>query len=375
MIAFLTYLILFLVPLIVIPGISLRFEPPKVLLAEFLIEVLVVYVITTGKFSLKKASKVLVGIVGGLFLLSLFHLIISPTQQNLFGNIFRLQGTILFWHFLALVLVTQNTYFKLKERYIYLSAFIAVCLGSLVFGVNRAGRLIGSLGEPNALGAVIILIFPFVFLSFKNIWVRLSVLISAIGVINYSESKSALVALVLELLFLGIIKIFKGKYLVATISCLIILGFSLTLPILERDYFLKNNTDPFDFRLEDRAEIWQIALNAGLHSPIFGSGIDSIQSQIHETAQDLNLNSQYSIIDSSHNLLLDYWIWGGFIGLFSISSLIVLTLKNLIKQKALFETTIFIGLLSVLLFNPTTVTILIAFWWIIGRSFAKSENI
>lgn len=375
MIAFLTYLILFLVPLIVIPVISLRFEPPKVLLTEFLIEVLVVYVITTGKFSLKKASKVLVGVVGGLFLLSLFHLIISPTQQNLFGNIFRLQGTILFWHFLALVLVTQNTYFKLKERYIYLSAFIAVCLGSLVFGVNRAGRLIGSLGEPNALGAVIILIFPFVFLSFKNIWVRLSVLISAIGVINYSESKSALVALVLELLFLGIIKIFKGKYLVATISCLIILGFSLTLPILERDYFLKNNTDPFDFRLEDRAEIWQIALNAGLHSPIFGSGIDSIQSQIHETAQDLNLNSQYSIIDSSHNLLLDYWIWGGFIGLFLMSTLIVLTLKNLIKQKALLEMIIFIGLLTVLLFNPTTVSILVAFWWIIGRSFAKSENI
>lgn len=375
MIAFLTYLILFLVPLIVIPGISLRFEPPKVLLAEFLIEVLVVYVITTGKFSLKKASKVLVGIVGGLFLLSLFHLIISPTQQNLFGNIFRLQGTILFWHFLALVLVTQNTYFKLKERYIYLSAFIAVCLGSLVFGVNRAGRLIGSLGEPNALGAVIILIFPFVFLSLKNIWVRLSVLISAIGVINYSESKSALVALVLELLFLGIIKIFKGKYLVATISCLIILGFSLTLPILERDYFLKNNTDPFNFRLEDRAEIWQIALNTGLHSPIFGSGIDSIQSQIHETAQDLNLNSQYSIIDSSHNLLLDYWIWGGFIGLFLMSTLIVLTLKNLIKQKALLEMIIFIGLLTVLLFNPTTVSILVAFWWIIGRSFAKSENI
>jgi hypothetical protein len=372
--AFLTYLLLFLTPLIVIPRLSLQFEPPKVLISEVLIELIVIYVIATGKFSLKRVSRPLVGIVGGLFLLSLFHLLTSPTQQNLFGNVFRLQGTVLFWHFLALTLVTQNIHFRLKEKYIYLASFVGVCAASLMFGSNGAGRLIGSLGEPNALGAVVILIFPFVFLNFKSVWLRIVVLIASFGVINYSESKSALIALGLELVFLLLIKIFKGKYLIATTICLIILGFSLTLPILERAYFLRTNTDPLNFRFEDRAEIWKVASVAGLNSPIFGSGIDSIQTQINLTSAKMNSNSQYLIIDSSHNLLLDYWIWGGITGLILISTLIVRTLKNLINKKMPLELMLFIGLLTVVLFNPTTVTALIAFWWVIGRSFSKAEN-
>lgn len=373
LIPFLTYLLLFVTPLIVIPSLNLRFEPPKVLFAQFLIEALIVYVVMKGKFSLKTVSRPLALVLACLFLLSLLHLILVPTEQNLFGNIFRLQGTILFWHFLVLTLIAQNIYFRLKSKYIYLGSLVAICIGSLVFGANSAGRLIGSLGEPNALGAVVVLIFPFVFLSFKSIWIRAIAMIWAIGVINFSESKSALIALSLELLFILLLKIFKGRYLLASIICLILFGLSLTLPILERQYFLKTNTDPSAYRFEDRAEIWQVAFNAGLHSPVFGSGLESIQGKIHTTAQKLNVNAQYQVIDSSHNLLLDFWVWGGIVGLILILILIILTFKNLIQKRMLIEATIFIGLLTVLSFNPTTVPVLASFWWVIGRSFAKLD--
>ena len=195
----------------------------------------------------------------------------------------------------------------------------------------------------------------------------------AIGVINYSQSKSALIALGLELLFLLLVKIFKSKYLLSSIICFVILGLSLTLPILERQYFLETNTAPQAYRFEDRAEIWQVATLAGLDSPIYGSGLESIQDRIRITAQKMNVNSQYQTIDSSHNLLLDYWIWGGTIGLGLLGALGILTIKNMIIQRQMLELTLFLGLLTVLSFNPTTVTILAAFWWVIGRGFAKIE--
>lgn len=370
-IPFLIYLLLFVTPLIVIPTLNLRFEPPKVLISELLIELMAIYAISTGKFVLKSISRPLGLILGCLFFLSLLHLFLNPSEQNLFGNVFRLQGTILFWHFLILTLIAQNIYFRLTEKYIYLGSFLAVIAGALVFGTNRAGRWIGSLGEPNALGAVVVFIFPFVFLSFKSVWIRVIGVIGIIGVINFTESKSALIALGLELVFLGLIKVFKGKFQPAVIICSLLLVLSLILPILEREYFIKTNTNPSAYRFEDRAEIWQVSAIAGLDSPIFGSGLDSIQSQIHKTARNLNFNAQYQIIDSSHNIFLDFWLWGGALGPGLLGILGVLGIKKMIKKRMLLELTVFIGLLTVLSFNPTTVSVLVGFWWIIGRSFAK----
>jgi O-antigen ligase len=372
--AFLIYFLLFFVPLIFLPYISLSFEPPKVLASELVIGLLCAYTVFTGLFKLSKMDKKLNLIICSLFLLSLFHLIFDPSRGNLFGNVFRLQGTILFWFLLALTLVAQNTYFRLKQRYIYFSGFLAIVISGFVFGDNSAGRWIGSLGEPNALAAVIVMIFPFVFLSFKNFWIKALTIILSLVVINFSESRSGLIGFGLELLFITIIKIFKERYKLAVIVCGILVTLSLILPIVERQYFLKTNTNPYILRFEDRAEIWEAAVNAGLSSPIYGSGLESIQEQIRMSAKKMNANSQHQIIDSSHNFILDFWIWGGAIGVLLMVYLIILTLKNLIKKKLVIETTIFIGLLSVLSFNPTTVVVLVGFWWVIGRSFSQDPE-
>ena len=342
--------------------------------SELVIGLLCAYTVFTGLFKLNKMDKKLNLIIGGLFLLSLSHLIIDPSRGNLFGNVFRLQGTILFWFLLALTLIAQNTYFRLKQRYIYMSGFLAIAISGFIFGDNNAGRWIGSLGEPNALAAVIVMIFPFVFLSFKNIWVKIAATVLALVVINFSGSRSGLIGLILELLFISIIRVFKGSYKLAVGICGMLIIVSLALPILERQYLIKTNPDPYFLRFEDRAEIWAAAVSAGLTSPIYGSGLESIQEQIRMASKRMNANSQHQIIDSSHNFVLDFWIWGGAIGVLLMVCLIILTLKNLVKKKLVIETTMFIGLLSVLSFNPTTVVVLIGFWWVIGRSFSQDSE-
>ncbi len=374
MAVFLIYLIIFFVPLLVLPEVSLRFEPPKVLLTEFLIDVLIVYCIFSGKFSVKRINKLFLSLIGGLFLLSLGHLLLDPDKQNLFGNIFRLQGTILFWHLLALSIIAQNIWFSFKHKYIYLVSFIAICILAFISGTNSAGRLIGSLGEPNSLGAVTILIVPFVILSFKSLWMRLPTILIALGVINFTESKSALIALFLELIFMLLIKITRGKYLLSFGICFALMILSLGFPIAERNYFLSTNTNPLNFRFEDRAQIWNAALVAGSENPVLGSGIESVQDRIHQTAMKLNFDAQYQAIDSSHNIFLDYWVWGGMIAIFLIFSLIILAVTNMSKEKMLVELSVLLGLLTVLSFNPLTVTILAAFWFVLGRSFVKTED-
>lgn len=274
---------------------------------------------------------------------------------------------------MLITLIAQNIYFKLKDKYIYLSSFLALFAGALIFGNNSAGRWIGTLGEPNALAAVLVLIFPFVFLNFKSVWVRAIGVIGAIGVLNFTESKSALIALCIELIFLAVLKISRGKYGLSLGISVVLIILSLYLPIAERSYFLSTNTNPLNFRFEDRAQIWNAAFIAGSENPILGSGIESIQDRIHETAVELKFDSQYQVIDSAHNIFLDYWIWGGTVGLGLLGGLGMLGMKNMARKKMRLELTVFLGLLTVLSFNPLTVTVLAAFWFILGRSFAKLE--
>lgn len=370
--ALLTYLLLFVTPLIVVPFFNLRFEPPKVLFAEILIQILVVYSLIAGKFRLRRVNPVLFAVIMALFLISLYHLLVNPSDKNLFGNIFRLQGTILFWHFLALALVAQNIYFRLKEKYIYIVSFLAVCAGALVFGNNSAGRLIGSLGEPNALGAVIVVLLPFV-LSLKKLQLKIIGVLLALIVINFTQSRSALTGIFLEVLFFGLLKM-KFRFITGVIICSVLLILSLGLPIFERSYFLKTNSDPMNFRFEDRAQIWQVSLAAGSRYPFFGTGIESVQNRIAAMSKTLNADIQYQTVDSAHNIFLDFWIWGGGTGLVLLICLVILTLWNLTRKKMIIEIAVMIGLLAVLSFNPTTVSVLAAFWWITGRSFVRETQ-
>jgi hypothetical protein len=364
--ALLIYLLLF-----VFPFISLKFEPPKVLFAEILIEILIVYVLMSGKFRLRKVALSLFVPVAVLFLLSLYHLLNNPSSANIFGNVFRLQGTILFWHLLVFALIVQNNYFRLKEKYVYITAFIAVCAGTLIFGNNSSGRLIGSLGEPNALGAVMVVLLPFVLLNVKPVWGKIAVVLAALMVVNYTQSRSALTGIGLELLFLMLLRS-KLRFLPGFIICSILLVLSLVLPIFERSYYLKSGGTYF--RFEDRAQIWEMAGKAGWQYPVFGTGIESVQGRINQISRRENAETQYQVIDSAHNIFLDYWIWGGGMALFALLTLIVIAVKNLVVKKPVLETTLFLGLLAVLLFNPTTVSVLAAFWFVLGRSFAKFDS-
>jgi len=143
------------------------------------------------------------------------------------------------------------------------------------------------------------------------------------------------------------------------ISLVLLIIFSMILPLVEGGGWFEN-----------RSQIWQTALYAGLKSPVLGQGFGNIQATINETARILNNPAQYAVIDSSHNFILDLWIQGGIVALIAIISLIFLSVQGLSKHKKTMEMTAFFGLITAMLFNPVSVVNLLAFWWILGQGFS-----
>ncbi len=139
---------------------------------------------------------------------------------------------------------------------------------------------------------------------------------------------------------------------------MILLFTSLFLPLIQKKKIWENRT-----------EIWSTALAAGLERPILGWGFGNVEFALRETSFLLKNNLRFQYVDSSHNLILDYWVQGGIVGVILILYLIFLTFKKFISKKDRLSLGVFFGVLTVLQFNPVSVVTSIHFWWLIGKMF------
>lgn len=354
--AHLITLLLFFLPLVVIPiGIS-PFETPKVVLAEVIIEILLFFkIFTSSKRFFKELINPQLIFVGILFILSLDTQLIFNPHGAFFGNAFRLQGQFLFWHLLLFSILTSHI--SKFPKIAPLFSFVGLFLGTLILGV-RDGRAFGTLGEPNALAATALFIFAFVFWSQSKSMMRIMAFVIALTIILLSGSRAGLVGFSIEIIFIFLTQFVKLAIFKSSAVCFYLILLSLTLPFFQSSGWFEN-----------RSQIWQIAFNAGFTSPIIGHGFGNIQKIIHDSAILQNSPVQYLIVDSAHNFLLDFWLQGGLVGIISILILIFLSLQHFIRHKRLLELTAFLGLMTAMLFNPVSVVNLLAFWWLIGQGF------
>lgn len=361
--------LLFILPLLVFPfGIS-YFETPKVILAQVLIDLLaVVWFLKTARINFKSFSKTQLVLSLALLALTILQLIVFNPGQLLFGNVFRLQGIFLLWHLLIFSLISSTLKLPGKTSTLALFSLTALVVLALIFGQNLTGRAIGTLGEPNALAATAVFFFPFAFLK-QKLPVKILSFISAMLIIILSGSRSGLVAFILESIFLLLSIKFTIKP--ALVFILILLFLSLTLPFLEA----RQRPNLPEFRFENRAEVWQTAYQAGLKSPIFGHGFGNITKPLNTSSILLSSNIQYQFVDSSHNIFLDFWVQGGILGLGILVSLIVFSIKGLVKNSKILELAASVGVLTALSFNPAGITTLLAFWYLLGQGFTKPHSL
>lgn len=352
--------LLFFLHLVVIPfGIS-PFEAPKVIIAEAIIDILLLFKII--RFN-KEYYKTLISpqaiFIGILLILSLDQRFLFNSQGSFFGNPYRLQGIFLLWHLLIFSVLSKDLNLEKLIKIFAPFSLIFLFMGTIILGVNQNNRSFGTLGEPNALATTAVFIFPFICLT-NRLPLKIGSILVTIIIVLFSGSRAGLIALFIQILFMLIHIKFKISIQKTVIISLILIVTSLTLPFTQ-------NLNWF----ENRIQVWQSAFEAGLKAPILGHGFGNIQNPIHQASLKLNNPIQYQVVDSSHNFLLDFFLQGGLVGLLCILILIGLTIQNLIKYKKLMELMAFLGLITAMLFNPVSVVNLIAFWWLIGQGFSS----
>lgn len=363
MIKYLTFFLLFGLPFIVLPLGASPFEIPKVLVVEVIIVLLTLIWIfqrnrSRESFFLKKWWPLAV-----LVLLGLTHLIFLNTPTTFFGNVFRLQGVFLLWNLLIFAFLVSSVKSNKIPFYLPLLSLVGLAGSSFLISGNEAGRGVGTLGEPNSLAAAGVFLWPLLYLSHKKILWRLIGPVLAFVLIFISGSRSAVIALSLQGIFLFLVNFIKLSSLKSFLVILPFLILSLSLPLIEGGGWFEN-----------RGQIWQTAFFSGLESPIWGQGFGNTEQSLYKTSQTLNNNIQYQYVDSAHNLLLDYWLQGGILALGSIMWLTSQAFKQFISLGKNLEVTLLIGTLTMMFFNPMSVVVLIYFWWLMGRGFNQQTE-
>src|SRR5258706_492957 len=122
-----------------------------------------------------------------------------------------------------------------------------------------------------------------------------------------------------------------------------------------------------DVVYENRAEIWQTSIISGYQHPFLGWGFGNTEVALKQYNKKLYNNLQGYYVDSAHNIFIDYWIQGGFLGLSILLLLIYISIKNFIIKKSVMNITLLLGLMITLSFNPSSIVGLIGFWYILGQ--------
>lgn len=360
MVTALVIFLLFFLPFIVLPLGFSPFEAPKVIAAEIVIQALLILTILKKNSLLTQLNKQQAILAFAIILLSILHLMLFPTSTSFFGNPFRLQGIFLLWHLTLFSILASRIRINGISNLIYPLCMVLVLVISLLLGSNENGRAVGTLGEPNALAATAVFLFPFLFFKQRN-FVKILGFISALTIIFLSGSRSGLLALLIQSSF--VILTSKLPIAKAFIASFILLLIGFVLPILEGGGWFEN-----------RSTVWQTAFFAGMQSPILGSGFGNIEQSLHQASIVLNNMIQYQLVDSSHNIFLDFWVQGGITGFSLLVALLIISIKRLIVNSNVLELTVLLGLLTVMSFNPVSIVTLIGFWWVLGLGFRATAQ-
>jgi O-antigen ligase len=361
--SYLVFGLLFFLPFVVFPfGVS-YFETPKIFVAQCLIQILFLISFLGKDFRLKNYDIRLLGITGGLFVLSIVNYFLYPSDVAFFGNVFRLQGIYLFWHFLLFAILSSRITLPGMGKVFFLVVLCIQLVLTFLMGQTLNGRFYGTLGEAHSLAAFALLLFPFALFApiklpkHQRTISSFVALFLAFVLVLLSGSRSGMIGLFIECFFL--LLTFKTSIRNAALVGVLLFVLSHFTPFLTSQE-----------RWENRRDVWLTAVTAALEKPVTGWGVGNVEVAFQEVSPDMPNLIKHQYVDSSHNFLLDAFVQGGVVGLGLVLSLIFLSFKRFVIERGKRNLMLLFGLMTVMAFNPVSVTILVAFWWVLGQGFS-----
>lgn len=349
-------MLLFGLPLLVFPfGLSF-FESPKVIVAQALALLLIMFQLYKAGYA-QSFQRIPLYLYALLIFLSAAGFIYNPDLYALFGNPFRQQGAMLLWILIFFSYISSSIKLNQAQHKIAVATLATILVLAIVFGPEENSRYFSTLGEPNSMAASALFLWPLT-LMWPGKKLKFVALSLALLLVLLSGSRSALLGLSLQLILLipNIQSFFKQKLILAVF----LLASSMVLPFVEGEGWFEN-----------RAEIWKTAIRAGSESFLLGNGFGNLGHALKNESIKLNNNIQYQFIDSSHNILLDFWIQAGFAGLASLIAILALAYYYLVRKREFALAVSLTGLLASFMFNPLSIVCVFYLWWLLGQAFSR----
>jgi putative inorganic carbon (HCO3(-)) transporter len=281
--------------------------------------------------------------------------------KSFWSNYERMEGYITILHLTVLFILLQSLFKTKRDWMILLNLFVLcgvlVCIYAIInpipmkisgFTEPYKGRLYGSLGNPPFLASYLILIVFLVFIIICNIKkpllkpIYILIIVLNLIVIYLTVSRGVSVAIFGGIIFFLIAWSYlsKGdlKKKIAIIFLFVVI-FSVLLTFILGDIgFISNSkiyqrfaSIPSDPSVKSRLETWKIAWNGFKKRPILGWGQENFIGVY--IVNKLPLTSKaYMFTDRAHNIIIDWIISTGVLGLFSLFILFFISISTL-KRK------------------------------------------
>lgn len=359
-------------PLVVVPNIFNPYELGKFI---YFVATVQITLILSILFFRKKINipfdKLSVFIYLFLFVVFISDVLGLDFKTSMLGSEWRLQGFLTLFSGVILFILLRNfpPSKEFFEKSLFLTAFL-ICLIAIYQGgififfhgqvATYQGRIVGTMGNPNFLAGILVMILPFILQShFKRkmmgVFLKLILIILIFVSIFLSESRSGEIGAVFVFLtsvfyqvktqFPSVSDFFKSrkvKYMF--IGFLMILAFIIVQTLISQRISVWDN----------RGLIWVEGLKAIFSRPVLGYGQENFEL-IYPVSRHIK-------IDNAHNLFIETAVSSGFLGLFLLIMVLLYGIKAAsFPVKLSLSAFILSGF-----FNPLSIAQIAFFWFLLG---------
>ena len=355
LIPYLLGLFIIVVPFLTVSFGKSPFEFPKFILSLVVAQILTL-ILLFENISFTK-NKLIILIM--LFILANFAagmLGLDP-RVSLLGGEYRFQGLLLLisgaiFALSSNLLTSKKVIYKsiiissLAISLITIFQFIMLKTGQAIPNYN--GRVVATLGNPNFIGAYLVMALPFVLtLNLKNklITLFLTTLLLISILLSFSLSSNLAVLIILTIFVFHTFWKHNKKILAGFVILLI--GIVLLILSLGSSFYRYSQWD-------NRLLIWNAGIKSIINKPLLGVGQENFELIF---PKDMHYK-----VDNAHNVFLETAVSSGIIGLSLYLGILYLKFKN----TKLNEKLSMLGFIIAGFFNPLPIICITLFWIIVG---------
>lgn len=318
-------------------------------LVEFAAALWVPLILTNKKYR-PNNSPVLISILFFTFISGLADLLGVSPYNSFWSNYERMEGYITILHLTLFFMIISSVFRGKKDWIIFFNIFIVVSLiessyaliaslqipHSPQFGMIYGRRIYGTIGNPTFLASYLMLSIFIAFILIFNskrrslkLFYILIISVNAIA-IYYSSSRGSILASIIGIGMIGLIYLFEKinpagekrvkKAVLSLVGIIIILSVLFVsfrnADIIKQDRTLSRFATIYsDDSAQNRINTWKLAWKGIKERPVLGWGQENFKGIY--TVNPVPFTSAPLWFDRAHNIIIDWLVNAGVLGLFS----------------------------------------------------------